>query len=175
VTIHSESDDQDGPSEQPREQNHQGKSAPQTNHFDRLVDDLRKKDPHKNQFAVDIFLRLGGAVVPLLVEEATGPGKQPAHRIRLLDVVQTIGVPLTALDYHHVFQLGRHRVRHVRKKAAEVLAALHPDGPPPLLPEELMGALDRMFLSARGSRGRRTLRNSTRRRSDPDGRPPRAR
>jgi hypothetical protein len=50
--------------------------------------------------------------------------------LRILDVIQGIGAPLGPEDYYHISSLLDHRATKVRAKAAEILGALSPDGPP---------------------------------------------
>lgn len=95
--------------------------------FEQLVAALGRKDPAMNEYAAEIFRRVGKPVVPLLVREAVCRGKQPDHRVRILDVIQRIGEPLD-MAFFDLTMLLRHRVPRVREKAAEVIAALSPAG-----------------------------------------------
>jgi hypothetical protein len=64
----------------------------------------------------------------MLVNEACRQGKQPDHRIRILNVVQRIGEPLDADSFFDLMLLMQHRVPKVGLKAVEVIAALRPTG-----------------------------------------------
>lgn len=78
------------------------------------------------------------AAIPALVEAASQSDRKPAHRVRLLDVILEIGGPLSAEDYSVLRKLLGHRSRKVSDKAEEVLRSLCPDGPPPLIPLEIL-------------------------------------
>ena len=75
---------------------------PGNSNFESLIEALRRKDRDLNAYASEILYRLvkemdlHKKVVPMLVREACLKGKQPDHRIRILDVVQRIGEPLDA-------------------------------------------------------------------------------
>lgn len=98
--------------------------------FDRMIQGLRRKDPELNTMCSGVLLRThteaGVNVVPRLVIEAASSGKQPGHRVRILDVIQRIGQPLGADDFFTVMALASHHVEEVASKAAEVIAALRP-------------------------------------------------
>jgi len=100
---------------------------PGRSRFEQLVAALGRKDPAMNEYAAEIFRRVGKPVVPMLVREAVCRGKQPDHRVRILDVIQRIGEPLD-MAFFDLMMLLRHRVPKVRQKAAEVIAALSPAG-----------------------------------------------
>lgn len=112
--------------------------------LDRMIDWLRTKDKRKNETAASILCRAGEPVVEFLALEAIKPGKRPDHRVRLLDVIQRIGGPLGPADHYRISSLLKHRAAKVRAKAAEVLEALSPDGPPSLVPPEVMNAAMRL-------------------------------
>jgi len=98
--------------------------------FDQFVTWLGSKDAAKNRMAATILSRLGRPGMEELVVEAVAPGKQPDHRIAILDVVARIGVPLGPDEFFALQTLLRHRVPRVREKAAEVFVALSPGGMP---------------------------------------------
>jgi hypothetical protein len=119
---------------------------------------LRRQDDPNRSTATEILRRLGPEVVPQLVAEASAPKLQPDHRVRLLDVLQQIRSPLSAGDYYLIQRLGEHPVERVARKAREVLRALHPDGPPSLLPPEVAEALAKVDPFAAIERGARLFR-----------------
>jgi len=100
--------------------------------FERLIEALRRKNRDLNGYASEILYRLRKEmdphkqVVPMLVREACCKGKQPEHRIRILDVVQRIGEPLDAESFFDLTFLTGHRVPKVGLKAAEVIATIRP-------------------------------------------------
>jgi hypothetical protein len=108
-----------------REQRPDGDSG-----FDRMINGLRKKDRRLNERCADMLIRthkeLGANIVHPLVNEAALPGKQPNHRVRLLDVVQRIGESLDPDDFFTVMLLANHQVEKVAKKAVELIAELRP-------------------------------------------------
>ena len=104
--------------------------VPDTHHFDKLVKWLSLKDPRKNHAAATLLSRLGRPGMELLVEEAAGPGKQPDHRIAILNVVVRIGEPLGPDEFFTLQSMLHHKVPRVAEKAAEVFAALSPGGIP---------------------------------------------
>jgi len=108
--------------------------------LDLMIEWLRTKDKRKNEAAVSILCRVGEPVIEFLALEAVKPGRRPDHRVRLLDVIQRIGGPLSPADHYRISSLLKHRAAKVRDKAAEVLGLLSPDGPPSLVPPEVMAA-----------------------------------
>jgi len=85
-----------------------------------------------------ILLAGGSAALPLLVAAAIDETRKPAHAIRLLELVVEIGGSLSAEDYSRLVGLSHHRSEKVSDKAQEVLVTLCPDGPPPLIPPEIL-------------------------------------
>ena len=77
--------------------------------FAQLITALGRKDPRLREYATEILCRLGKQAVPMLVEEAAARGRQPDHRVRILDVVQRIGEPLDA-EFFVVMLLLSHPV-----------------------------------------------------------------
>ena len=100
---------------------------PGKSRFARLIAALRRKDPHLNEYAAEMLCCVGQPVVSLLVWESVIRGKQPDHRVRILDVIQRIGKPLDEAFFALTMLLG-HPVERVRQKAAKVIAALSPAG-----------------------------------------------
>lgn len=102
--------------------------------FDRMIQGLRRKDPELNEICTDILVRLqtegGGNAVPRLLVEAMLPGRQPDHRIRILEVVRRIGAPLSADDFFTAMALTSHPVERVALKATELIVALRPSRTP---------------------------------------------
>ena len=94
-------------------------AGPDTHRFEKLVKWLGLKDPQKNRAAVTLLSRLGRPGMELLVEEAAGPGKQPDHRVAILDVVARIGEPLGPTEFFTLQSMLRHKVPRVAEKAAE--------------------------------------------------------
>lgn len=98
------------------------------NDFDRLIQGLRRKNLKLNAVCTEILVRsqteLGGNGVPRLLVEATLPGRQPDHRIRILEVLRRIGAPLSPDDFFTVMALTSHPVARVALKATEVIVAL---------------------------------------------------
>jgi hypothetical protein len=105
-----------------------------------LMEWLRTKNAQKNQAAAWVLCRVGPMSIEFLVEEALKPGNRPDHRVRILDVIQQIGGPLKAKEYYAIAKLQEYSAAKVRDKAAEVLRTLSPDGPPSLVPPEVMAA-----------------------------------
>lgn len=105
-------------------------AGPDTHRFDKLVKWLGLKDQQKNRAAIILLSRLGRPGMELLVEEAAGPGKQPDHRVAILDLVARIGEPLGPTEFFTLQSMLRHKVSRVAEKAAEVFAALSPVGIP---------------------------------------------
>jgi hypothetical protein len=107
---------------------------PGNSSYGRLIEALRRKDPELNAYASEILVRLATEMglhkqlVRTLVQEACRKGKQPDHRIRILDVIQRIGEPLDAESFFDLMFLCHHRVPRLGKRAGEVIAALRPSG-----------------------------------------------
>jgi hypothetical protein len=104
--------------------------VPDTNRFEKLIKWLGLKDPQKKRAAGTLLSRLGRPGMEVLVEEAAGPGKQPDHRVAILDVVARIGEPLGPTEFFTLQSMLRHKVPRVAEKVAEVFAALSPGGIP---------------------------------------------
>lgn len=98
--------------------------------FGHLVGQLARKNPQQNEAAAKALRQMGGSAVTRLVKEAAGPGKQPDHRLRILDVVIAIGEPLGFVEDVHLDKLLYGKVPRVRQKALEVCLLLSPPGPP---------------------------------------------
>lgn len=98
------------------------------NGFDRMIEGLRRNDPELNELCTGILVRSqteGGVNgVPYLLVEAILPGRQPDHRIRILEVVRRIGAPLSADDFFIVMALTSHPVERVALKAVELIVEL---------------------------------------------------
>lgn len=109
-------------------------------YWDCVIEWLRTKNRRKNEAAESILCRLGKPVVEFLIREVLQPGKRPDHRVRLLNVIQRIGGPLGPEEYYGIRKLLAHEVTRISEKASEVLTALSPGGPPPLVPPEVMAA-----------------------------------
>ena len=86
--------------------------------------------PGEDQKATSILLSIGQPVVEYLIKEAIKPGKQPEHRVRLLDLVRQIGRPLGVDEFFGLQQLLQDDSPAVRQKAEETFLALSPGGPP---------------------------------------------
>lgn len=108
----------------------QTRPSPDTHHFDTLVKWLGLKDPQKNRAAVTLLCRLGKLATPLLVQEATKPGRRPEHLIAILDVIQTLGGPLGLNEMWGLQSLLRHRNPDVCQKAEQVIISQSPSGSP---------------------------------------------
>ena len=98
--------------------------------FGMLVRWLGLKDTAKKEKAVEMLCRVGKPVTPLLVCEATKPGKRSQHRVAILDVVRRIGGPFELDEVFALQSLLRHRVPAVRQKAEETIMAASPCGAP---------------------------------------------
>jgi hypothetical protein len=103
------------------------------NAFDRFVQGLRRKAPRLNEICTDLLVRCqtehGGNVVSPLLLEVMLPGKQPNHRVRILEVVRRIGAPLSVDNFFTVMFLIKHPNKLVAAKAAELIAELRPNKP----------------------------------------------
>jgi len=77
----------------------------------------------RHNAAATLFLRyLEVRVTPRLVREAVAPGKQPAHRLRLLDVLELIAPPLDEPEFSELMiALCTIRSEKVRQKIAWIL------------------------------------------------------
>ena len=100
------------------------------NNVDRMIQGLRRKAPLLNALCSEVLIRAhvnsDANLVPRLVSEAALPGKQPDHRVRILNVIQRIGEPLAPDDFFTMMGLTGHRVEKVARKATEVIIRLRP-------------------------------------------------
>ena len=87
---------------------------PGKSNFARLIEALRRKNPRLNEFAAETLCHVGKPAVPLLAWEAAARGKQPDHRVRILDAIQRIGEPLDEAFFDLTILLG-HPVERVRQ------------------------------------------------------------
>lgn len=111
---------------------------PVTTNLDRLIELLGDKDRRLNRFAAGLLVWLGPLAVDVLAEEATKPRRKAEHRVRILEVVLQIGGPLGPKAYRDIATLTEHGAKKVHRKAEEVLQTLSPEGPPPLVPPEVL-------------------------------------
>ena len=71
--------------------------------FDGLVDGLRKKDEDANARSVFYLTRLGAQVVPKLVDAIVFKVTHVEHRIRLLEIIERIGEPLSLESWQQLY------------------------------------------------------------------------
>ncbi len=98
--------------------------------FNFLVKCLVVKNTQKNREAAMLLRQLGRLGMEALIDEAIKPGRQPDHRIAILNVVAGIGEPLGPTEFFKLQMLLRHKVPRVAAKAAEVFMVLSPCGRP---------------------------------------------
>jgi len=77
------------------------------------------------QLATAMFLDIGAPAVPWLVEAAVEPRRSSTQRIRLLDMIEAIGVPLETDEFLELVGL-RQRSKAVHRKILGLLYALGP-------------------------------------------------
>jgi hypothetical protein len=99
---------------------------------------LSRKGSKAHKAGRHILLTGGSAAIPLLINAAVMETRKPAHAIRLLELMLEIGGSLSGEDYSRLVELSHHRSEKVSDKAQEVLLTLCPDGPPPLIPPEIL-------------------------------------
>jgi len=99
---------------------------------------LARKGSKKQWAGEYVLLNAGPDVVSFLVKAATGPERKRAHRLRLLDLIQRAGGPLSAQDCADLFAMSREASPTVHDKVIEVLTSLCPDGAPPAISDEDM-------------------------------------
>src|SRR5689334_4367454 len=89
---------------------------------------LRANDEQLNALAAELVVRSGHGAMPRLVREACDRSSRPAHRLRLLEVIDRLGPPFGE-GYFDLHLLLRDRNAKVRKAAAELvgLGEVHPD------------------------------------------------
>jgi hypothetical protein len=98
--------------------------------FDRMIQWLDGEDEVNRERAVTILCQLGQPVVELLIQEAMATDKRPAHRLRILDIVQRIGEPLGVGGFLGILPLLQDPTPSIRQKVAEMLVALRPGNSP---------------------------------------------
>jgi len=85
------------------------------------------------------MLTAGAPAISVLIENASHPNRRPTHRVRLLDMVIEIGGPLAINDYMALLQLVQNSSsKKVAEKAFDVLVTLCPEGPPSIVPKEIL-------------------------------------
>ena len=99
--------------------------------IDLLFHAIRVKDPALNEHAAEVFRRLDADTVRRLVLEAASRKNSPAHRLRVLAVIATVGRLSCPEDWMDLHILAADKNPQIRRAAGRCLAR-HPQAPPPM-------------------------------------------
>jgi hypothetical protein len=91
---------------------------------DTLFKWLLSDDKERIELAEAIFLEFGAPAVPLLVEVAVLPRKSEVQRIRLLEVIEKIGMPLGLDEFFGLMELSRRSTGPVQAMIMQLLMTL---------------------------------------------------
>jgi hypothetical protein len=96
--------------------------TPDEEQFEVLLGWLATKHANRNAVAAAVLQRAGAAAVPRLILEAASSGKQPPHRLRILEVIERIEGPLEPNAFMDLmFVAGRTRHEGVHTKVTAIL------------------------------------------------------
>ena len=91
---------------------------------DILVRWLTRGNKDQTELAKECFVIAGPTVVPILVREAVRPRRSDAQRIRILDVIEKIGVLLGINEFHSIHRLLLRSTVSVQQRIMRLLLAL---------------------------------------------------